>query len=452
MKPWRNAGIAAETLAAFVALTSCCVAVFALNATPLDDRYLNVLNGAVASLLAGLVFYRFKLRTGDGWAHYGWIIAGSVLSFVALSQLFEGQFEAVEQALHLEDEADIALLLVIPIALLSAGRADRIGRNALLLLSAAVVCQVISVGLDLMDDRLIATNALNARETELLVDVSEFIFLQLYLIGLAISLIPKFSGIEMPGRARPPKPASWLKRRGLSPKRFYAWHIQPFVWRLQNPGHTPEEYYASMIRRQIGGGHFHPAIGRTARAVRTRSELLDILLKHGLQPSHCVVDYGCGSFRLGTPLIAYLEPDKYWGLDVVEDFMRIGMELMDPALDATKRPNALLINPANLARIRAAAPDFIVSWHVCSKVPPARLHDYFGKIIGLMGPRTLVLVHFPETKRRRRQSRFSWSESRAAIAGVIHRIDPKLEVRFAAITGQIAQGTQQTMVLVRRPI
>jgi hypothetical protein len=445
MKAWRTTGIGPETLAAFVALTSCCAAIFALNHTPIDDRYLNVLNGAIASLLTGFVAYRFALGTGDGMARTGWVIAGVALSLFAGTQLFGGSFEVVEEALHLEDEGDIALLLVLPVAILVAGRAERIGRNAMLIVATAVAAQVASTGIDLLDDPLARTEAFSVRETDNLVEVSEFIFLQLYLIGLAVSE-PALAARRRGPKSKP----SWFKRYGLTPKRFYSWHVEPVIWRLRHPGRTPEDYYASRIHRQISRGYFHPAIGQTARAVRARSELLDVLLAHGLKPFHTVVDYGCGSFRLGEPVIAYLEPGKYWGLDVVEDFMTMGLDLMDPDLVAAKRPNALLINTRNLAATRAAAPDFVVSWHVCSKVPPRRLADYFGKMISLMGSKTLVLVHFPETKRRRRQSRFSWSESRDVITDIIHGIDPDLDVRFAAITDRVARGVQQTMVLVRK--
>jgi hypothetical protein len=325
----------------------------------------------------------------------------------------------------------------------------------MLLLAAAAAAQLASTGIDLFDDQLVRINAFSPSETEILIDASEFVFLQLYLVGLAISVVQtstmRVAATEALGLGQKPAISLWLKRHGLSPKRFYDWHIAPAMWRWRHPGGTPEEYYAGMIRRQIRGGHFHPAIGRTARAVRTRTELLDILVAHGLQPAQTVVDYGCGSFRLGAAMIDYLEPGKYWGLDVVEDFMTLGLELLDPTRVAEKRPNALLINAANLARTRAAAPDFVVSWHVCSKVPPHRLQDYFGKIISLMAPTTLVLVHFPETKRRRRQSRFSWAESRESVAAVIRSIDPSLEIRFAPITDEIAGGVRQTMVIVRRP-
>src|SRR5581483_4229554 len=157
----------------------------------------------------------------------------------------------------------------------------------------------------------------------------------------------------------------------------------------------------------------HPAIGSQARAVRAPTELLDILLTHGLKREHVVVDYGCGSFRLGRALIEYLAPGGYWGLDVISEFLESGMALLGPELTAEKRPNARVISAESLAETAAAKPDFIISWHVCSKVPPARLTDYFGKIVGLMGPTSVALVHFPEAARRLRQSRFSWAENRA---------------------------------------
>jgi hypothetical protein len=451
MKAWRTE-IATETLAALVSLAGCCVAIFALDASPPNDHTISSLNGVIALLLGGVVAIRFLRGTGDGLARTGWIIAGAALTLFAVTQFFERPFEAIEQTFHLEDADDVALLLVLPLAVLLASRAEGFGRNAMLFVAAAAAAQAASTVIDLMDGPLARTETLTVRETEVLVDLSEFVFLQLYLIGLAVAPL---RGAATPIPAPRPLPRrqseeDWFKRRGLSPKRFYFWHVVPALWRLRHPSRTPEDFYASMIRRQIRDGHFHPAIGRTARSVRARSELLDILRDRGMKPSHTVVDYGCGSFRLGRPLIEYLEPGKYWGLDVVEDFMTIGLGLLDPDLVSAKRPQALLINAENLACACAAAPDFIVSWHVCSKVPPRRLRDYFGKMIALMGRETLMLVHFPETDRRRRQSRFSWSQSRGAITAVIHSIDPRLEVRFDLITDQVAMGVSQTMVQVRR--
>jgi SAM-dependent methyltransferase len=247
-----------------------------------------------------------------------------------------------------------------------------------------------------------------------------------------------------------PALAPGAPRYRFSFKRLYYWHVKPVFWHLFNPGATPEDYYARMIGKRLRLGHFHPAIGSRARTLRAPTELLDILLRHGLQPDHVVVDYGCGSFRLGKALIEFLEPGKYWGLDVTADFLDAGMALLEPELKAAKRPNARVIDAANLAETRQAAPRYIISWHVCSKVPPARLPDYFGKIVSLMSPGSIALVHFPEADRRTRQSRFSWAESRDAIAAVIRGIDPALEIAFAPVTDKVNLGVRQTMVTIRR--
>jgi hypothetical protein len=239
------------------------------------------------------------------------------------------------------------------------------------------------------------------------------------------------------------------RRKPLRWSQFYAWHLKPWVWRLFHPGGTPEEYYARSIVRRVQKGA-HPAIGAAARSVRAPTELLDILLAQGLEPRHVVVDYGCGSFRLGKALIQYLDPGHYWGLDVIEEFLESGMAMLEPELKAAKRPNGRVIEPGNLADAAAARPDYIISWHVCSKVPPSRLTDYFGKIVSLMGPASLALVHFPEAEQRLRQSRFSWAESRATIGEALRAVDPTLDVRFVPISDAVVRGIRQTMVEIRR--
>jgi hypothetical protein len=264
---------------------------------------------------------------------------------------------------------------------------------------------------------------------------------------------PSLAEAEAGNVAVQPEPPSRFRPDGRRVKplrlaQLYAWHLKPLVWRLFHPGGTPEEYYARSIARRVAKGD-HPAIGAVARAVRAPTELLDILLAHGLKRDQIVVDYGCGSFRLGKALIEHQGPGCYWGLDVIEEFLESGMALLEPELKAEKRPNARVINAASLAEAAAARPDFILSWHVCSKVPPGRLTDYFGKIVALMGPASVALVHFPESAQRLRQSRFSWAESRGAIAAAIAAVDPTLDIRFVPITENVVRGVRHTMVEIR---
>ncbi len=58
-----------------------------------------------------------------------------------------------------------------------------------------------------------------------------------------------------------------------------------------------------------------------------------ILLGHGMQPHHHLLDIGAGSLRLGCKAVPYLDPGHYWATDQSADLMARGhaTELSDPA-------------------------------------------------------------------------------------------------------------------------
>lgn len=64
-----------------------------------------------------------------------------------------------------------------------------------------------------------------------------------------------------------------------------------------------------------------------------------VLLDQGLQPSHTLLDIGCGSLRGGKHFILYLGPGKYFGVDPYPDLVREGIDLeLTRGIEADKRP------------------------------------------------------------------------------------------------------------------
>lgn len=55
----------------------------------------------------------------------------------------------------------------------------------------------------------------------------------------------------------------------------------------------------------------------------------DILIQHGLTTSGYVIDIGCGSGRLSSPLSKYLTNGRYLGTDVVRDFIDHAKSVVD---------------------------------------------------------------------------------------------------------------------------
>jgi len=69
----------------------------------------------------------------------------------------------------------------------------------------------------------------------------------------------------------------------------------------------------------------------------------DFLLENGLQKHQCVLDFGCGSGRLGIHLIKYLDKGKYFGIESHANSLRAFAEYEIPKEQLIdKQPRLLL--------------------------------------------------------------------------------------------------------------
>lgn len=53
----------------------------------------------------------------------------------------------------------------------------------------------------------------------------------------------------------------------------------------------------------------------------------DYLCQHGLRPEMRLIDVGCGSLRGGIPLIQYLNPENYFGIDISKALLEAGYSI-----------------------------------------------------------------------------------------------------------------------------
>jgi cyclopropane fatty-acyl-phospholipid synthase-like methyltransferase len=60
----------------------------------------------------------------------------------------------------------------------------------------------------------------------------------------------------------------------------------------------------------------HGLVGTADLWEAKRRFQMNFLQEVGLKPNHKLLDFGCGTLRGGLPLIEYLEPGNYYGLDV----------------------------------------------------------------------------------------------------------------------------------------
>lgn len=98
---------------------------------------------------------------------------------------------------------------------------------------------------------------------------------------------------------------------------------------------------------------------------------LEILRSEGLQPSHNLLDIGCGSLRLGVKAVDYLEENRYWGTDLHASLLGAGYEreLVPVGLDK-KLPRAHLVEDGDFEFPSVASDiDYAIATSVFTHLP-----------------------------------------------------------------------------------
>lgn len=221
------------------------------------------------------------------------------------------------------------------------------------------------------------------------------------------------------------------------------------VWRLVNREKSFADFYAWQVTRKLDRGRAHKTLGkrriesdamfatapehdRMSFAARGSVEFAE-LLRQGLQPQHKVVEYGCGSLRIGQRCIALLPDRHYVGMDITARFFRDGRDMLEPEA-AAKHPRFHVINDASLLEVRAWQPDFVFAAAVTQHVPPFELDAYVDRLCRLKQPHTRLVLFFVAAEREVRLKGKSWAYAASQLTTRLEQGCPgvRLQVRTCA--------------------
>lgn len=108
---------------------------------------------------------------------------------------------------------------------------------------------------------------------------------------------------------------------------------------------TREEIHRSGYRRFVGGGGpFWDEIGELQYR---------FVLDHGLRPSDTFLDIACGGLRGGARFIAYLDPDRYLGIDKHIELIVYGVAELGLDVFAQKRPQFVVSDAFEFEKFNA---------------------------------------------------------------------------------------------------
>lgn len=236
-------------------------------------------------------------------------------------------------------------------------------------------------------------------------------------------------------------------------------------WRRANPDSDYGLFYAERITDQIADGRPHPTLGPKgwkgsqpvaldkAEFARRGAGSWQHYLEQGITPTDRVVDYGCGSLRLGQHAIAMLERDNYWGIDVTAEFYRQGLRLMDEKMIAEKRPKLSVISPETLAQLREWKPTFIFSNAVLQHVPPAETKSFLTNVASIITVGTSALLLFVAGPDGERYKAMNWTYSPDALVETVNDLDDDdVEGSIEPLSGahQARMGNNRRWLRIRR--
>jgi hypothetical protein len=96
----------------------------------------------------------------------------------------------------------------------------------------------------------------------------------------------------------------------------------------------------------------------------------NFLISHGLQPHHHLWDIACGSLRAGVPLILYLEPGHYHGIDQHRALIDMGLTYELSRADYEQKQPEFIVSDVFEFEQFTAAPDYALAQSLFTHLPP----------------------------------------------------------------------------------
>ena len=338
-----------------------------------------------------------------------WQFAFVVFLLVALAEFAEPFKDRVEQSLGTDDVDDLLLLAVAPVGLRFAARLEPLQHVSRRWLIVGFVLQIMATVLDQLDGGTIGGRAVDPRLIGTYAEFAQFLSMQSYLLAVAWAALnlrrrPAEKDHDIASRSIAAGVAHTGARRSIARRT---------IDRLRGTERSGRNY-AGYVLAKLAQGQAHGTLGnKMADEEFTRASAarwLQLLKRLGLRPDMLCLEYGCGSLWAAEPVIAYLEPDKFLGVDIIDDFYQMGLERI-AGLAAEKRPRFAVISPETVRNVAQLRPQFIYCRKVLSHIAPADRKAFLELLCTTITPGALCVVDSIAPDATVRRKRGSWSHA-----------------------------------------
>jgi SAM-dependent methyltransferase len=108
----------------------------------------------------------------------------------------------------------------------------------------------------------------------------------------------------------------------------------------------------------------------------------DFLKRVGLEPTHRMLDIGCGTLRGGRHFIRYLDVSNYTGIDISPACIVAANELLVDEQLSDKKPRLILVTSKNItfSELEGNSYDYIFAQSVLTHLPASLIREFFENI------------------------------------------------------------------------
>jgi 2-polyprenyl-3-methyl-5-hydroxy-6-metoxy-1,4-benzoquinol methylase len=193
-----------------------------------------------------------------------------------------------------------------------------------------------------------------------------------------------------------------IRYRYLHLPREYATYY--FRYRLR--GRSWVDFYGERLDKsqasRPGDINFSPAY------LESGEKFLAFMIKHGLQPHHRFLDYGCGVMRTGVQVVQHLEPNRYVGVDIAQERLtKAGLLAAKIGIDPG-RYETVLLHDCELKELDGRTFDFVWAWSVINHMPEADIRIMMRSVRPLVAPDGKFLFCFNRSERPYRMRLKDW--------------------------------------------
>jgi ubiquinone/menaquinone biosynthesis C-methylase UbiE len=171
---------------------------------------------------------------------------------------------------------------------------------------------------------------------------------------------------------------------------------------LRNRDHVA--FYREVMRRNVAADA-DLAVGSASRKrwFELGRAQFEFLLANGLEPTHRMLEIGCGNLRGGWRFIDHLEPGNYTGIDISPDVLFAAQRTVVEFGLQDKLPRLTPVRDLTLRWLPAGHFDVVHAHSVFSHCPVEVITECFANVGRLMTPKAFFDFTFNATDGRAHQ-------------------------------------------------